>query len=262
MSPAAPQQLQHTILSVVSFVAFLTNFLVAFAPLPQAISVHQVPRPQCPKPSHLAHRDSFQRKSTGKLRMSVYHLTCVNFLYATLYAVEIKNTSVLVSSLVNWLITLAFTVQLLLHLDPPQRARGWLILVFCCALPVASARACQWAARECADVIGAAPACWFPPAPHRCGAGTLNNVFNVVSFGAPLIALKTVAFLPFPRPLSLFPHACIQVWRTWDTSSMPMSVSLMNLVNSTSWWLCVLSFPSCVLHALTHQPVQFWAHAG
>jgi hypothetical protein len=41
MLPAL-HQWQHTILSAVNFVAFLTNFLVAFAPLPQAILVHQV----------------------------------------------------------------------------------------------------------------------------------------------------------------------------------------------------------------------------
>jgi hypothetical protein len=46
MSPTAPQQWQHTTLSLVNFVAFLSNFLVAFAPLPQAITVHKVPRPQ------------------------------------------------------------------------------------------------------------------------------------------------------------------------------------------------------------------------
>jgi hypothetical protein len=44
MQPAGPQHWQHTIMSAVSFVALLTNFLVALAPLPQAITVHQVRR--------------------------------------------------------------------------------------------------------------------------------------------------------------------------------------------------------------------------
>ncbi len=45
----APQHLQHMVFSIVSFVALLTNILVAFAPLPQAITVHQVRRPQSSK---------------------------------------------------------------------------------------------------------------------------------------------------------------------------------------------------------------------
>ena len=44
MAPAM-QPWQHTAFSIVSFVALLTNFLVAFAPLPQAITVHQVHSP-------------------------------------------------------------------------------------------------------------------------------------------------------------------------------------------------------------------------
>ena len=99
-----------------------------------------------------------QRKSTGSLRVSVYHLTCVNFLYATLYALEIKNTSLVVSSLCNWLITLAFTLHLILHLDSSQRARGWLLLLLGALLPAASAHACHLAHGDCTAVIGTASA--------------------------------------------------------------------------------------------------------
>jgi hypothetical protein len=148
---------QSAIFSIVSFLALLTNFLVAFAPLPQAITVHKVRRPPTPKPGTLSlpHFDSTQRKSTGSLRLSVYHLTCVNYLYAALYAVEIKNMSVMFSSTLNWLITVAFTIQLLVYLDHSQRVRGWLLLLACFVIPVASARACHWTARDCADLIGA-----------------------------------------------------------------------------------------------------------
>ena len=97
-----------------------------------------------------------QRKGTGSLRMSVYHLTCVNFLYATLYALEIKNTSIMISSLVNWCVTLAFTLQLVLYADGSQRGRCCLLVLLCVAFPVASARACHRTAMDCTDVLGAA----------------------------------------------------------------------------------------------------------
>ena len=87
--------------------------------------------------------------------MSVYHLTCVNYLYAALYAIEIQNISVIISSLVNWLITVAFTIQLLVHLEQSPRVRGWLLLAACFALPVASARVCHITIKDCADPIGA-----------------------------------------------------------------------------------------------------------
>ncbi len=153
MAPAALLQLQHSVFSAVNFVAFLSNFLVAFAPLPQAIAVHQVRAPShSPAPCLVT---SPQRKSTGSLRMSVYHLTCVNFLYATLYALEIKNSSIALSSFVNWLLTVAFTAHLVVHLEQSQRVGGWLTLLLCLALPVASVHACHSTARDCTDVIGA-----------------------------------------------------------------------------------------------------------
>jgi hypothetical protein len=146
-----------------------------------------------------------QRKNVGSLRLSVYHLTCVNFLYATLYAVEINNSSVLISSLVNWLITIAFTLHLVFHLDQSQRIRCCVLVIIGVILPIASVRACHFIGsigRDCADVIGtnfAHQSCPFimrplPASPTQLAAGTLNNVFNVLSFGAPLIALRTVKY--------------------------------------------------------------------
>jgi hypothetical protein len=165
MAPAALLQWQHSLLSAVNFVAFLSNFLVAFAPLPQAIAVHQVRSPSHSSSACLV--TSPQRKSTGSLRLSVYHLTCVNFLYATLYALEIKNNSIALSSFVNWILTAAFTAHLIAHLDQSQRVCGWLLLLLCFALPVASVLACHSTARDCADLIGRGLYCVCSRAPLR-----------------------------------------------------------------------------------------------